>query len=125
MNAALLPRGASQFAAFSSSRIVGGIALAIVAGLVALFITGYVLTIGDYVVPKTVAQDPSIPHITLNGATFRAETFGDPAKPTVIVLHGGPGTGEHTWMRRPIKAGQGTIAGLCTFQYSHCALRAQ
>lgn len=41
--------------------------------------------------PKTVAQDQSIPHIKINGAVFHAETFGDPANPVVIVIHGGPG----------------------------------
>lgn len=42
-------------------------------------------------VPKTVAEDPSIPHINLNGVVFHSETFGDPSKPVVIVVHGGPG----------------------------------
>lgn len=42
-------------------------------------------------VPKTVSEDPSIPHIKLNGAVFHAETFGDQSKPVVIVVHGGPG----------------------------------
>lgn len=42
-------------------------------------------------VPKTVSEDPSIPHINVNGAVFHAETFGDPANPAVIVVHGGPG----------------------------------
>lgn len=42
-------------------------------------------------IPKTVAQDPSIPHVNINGAVFHAETFGDPAKPVVVVVHGGPG----------------------------------
>src|SRR6185503_2313758 len=37
-------------------------------------------------------QDSSIPHITIDGVTFHAETFGDPANPVVIVLHGGPGS---------------------------------
>ena len=68
-------------------KTLGKITLAIVAGLVALFILFYILTIGDY----AVAQDPSIPHITINGVTFHAETFGDPANPVVIAIHGGPG----------------------------------
>ena len=45
----------------------GTITLAIVVGLVGLFTLFYVLTIGDYAVAKTVAQDPSIPHITIDG----------------------------------------------------------
>ena len=72
-------------------KTLGIIALGIVVGLVALFILAYVLTIGDYAVPETVAQDPSIPHVTIDGVTYHAETFGDPANPVVIVIHGGPG----------------------------------
>jgi proline iminopeptidase len=72
-------------------KTLGKITLAIVAGLVALFTLFYVLTIGDYAVAETVAQDPSISHITIDGVTFHAETFGDPANPVVIVIHGGPG----------------------------------
>ena len=46
----------------------------------------------DYEVPQTVEQeDPSIPHLALNGAVFHSETFGDPQDPVVIVVHGGPG----------------------------------
>lgn len=48
-------------------KTLGKITLAIVVGLVALFALFYVLTIGDYAVAKTVAQDPSIPHITIDG----------------------------------------------------------
>ena len=73
-------------------KTLGKFTLAIVVGLVALFTLFYVLTIGDYAVAETVAQDPSIPHITIDKVTFHAETFGDPANPVVIVLHGGPGS---------------------------------
>jgi proline iminopeptidase len=72
-------------------KILGKIILGLVVGLVALVVLFYVLTIGDYAVAETVAQDPSIPHITIDGVTFHAETFGDPANPAVIVIHGGPG----------------------------------
>jgi proline iminopeptidase len=72
-------------------KTLGKIILGIVVGLVALFALGYVLTIGDYNVPKTVAQDPSLPHITIEGVTYHAETFGDPSNPVVITIHGGPG----------------------------------
>ena len=70
---------------------LGKIVLGLVAVLVVLFGLGYVLTIGEYTVPETVAQDPSLPHITIDGYTFHTETFGDPANPVVITLHGGPG----------------------------------
>jgi len=72
-------------------KTLGKITLGIVAGLVALFILCYVLTIGEYTVAETVAQDTSIPHITIDGVTFHAETFGDSANPVVIAIHGGPG----------------------------------
>jgi proline iminopeptidase len=72
-------------------KLLGKIVLGILAGLVALFGLGYVLTIGDYTVPETVAQNPSLPSITIDDYTYHAETFGDPANPVVITLHGGPG----------------------------------
>jgi proline iminopeptidase len=43
-------------------------------------------------VPKTVVEDPSLPHIEIAGALLHAEAFGDPAAPIVMVLHGGPGS---------------------------------
>jgi len=73
-------------------KTLGKIALGIVLGLVALFALGFVLTIGDYSVPATVAQYPSLPHLTTDGVTYHAETFGDPANPVVITIHGGPGS---------------------------------
>jgi proline iminopeptidase len=48
------------------------------------FITGFS-------VPETVEHDASLPVVTLKGYRFHAESFGDPARPVVIVLHGGPG----------------------------------
>ena len=50
-------------------------------------------------VPRTVAEDPSIPAIELNGLRFHAETFGNPAKPVIVMLHGGPG-GDYRGMLR-------------------------
>lgn len=46
---------------------------------------------GDYPVVPTVADDPSLPSLEIDGYRFHAETHGDPTNPTVIVLHGGPG----------------------------------
>ena len=42
-------------------------------------------------VPPTVAEDASLPAIDLRGSRFHLETFGDPANPVIIFLHGGPG----------------------------------
>ena len=65
--------------------------------LAVLFATGYLLTWGDYSVAETVAQNPKLPHVTLNGVTFHAETFGREDAPTVIVIHGGPG-GDYRYL---------------------------
>ncbi|MBI5099539.1 MAG: alpha/beta hydrolase [Nitrospirae bacterium] len=62
-----------------------GIAFAI------LFMLFYLLTIGNYPVPMTVSDDPSLPRVAINSRVFHAESFGDPAKPAVIIVHGGPG----------------------------------
>ena len=57
----------------------------------AFFLLFYLLTMNEYPVPKTVAEDPSIPHVTINGIVLHSETFGGPKNPVVIVVHGGPG----------------------------------
>lgn len=72
-------------------KTLGKITLGIVVGLVALFVLFYVLTMGEYPVPETTVQDPSIPHITIGGVTYHAETFGNSSNPVVIAIHGGPG----------------------------------
>lgn len=46
---------------------------------------------GGHLVPKTADEDPGLPQVTLNGSTLHLETFGDPARPVVVMLHGGPG----------------------------------
>jgi proline iminopeptidase len=72
-------------------KTLGKIILGFVGALVVLFGLGYVLTFGEHTVPETVAQDPSLPQITIDGYTYHAETYGDPANPVVITVHGGPG----------------------------------
>jgi len=42
-------------------------------------------------VPRTVAEDMTLPAIEMNGSRFHAESFGNPANPVIIFLHGGPG----------------------------------
>jgi proline iminopeptidase len=61
------------------------------AAVAVLFLALYLMTIGNYPVRKTVADDPSLPRITLSGKVFHAETFGTAANPVIIVVHGGPG----------------------------------
>ncbi len=53
--------------------------------------TLYARARGDYPVLPTVADDPSLPALDVDGYRFHAETHGVPSNPTVIVLHGGPG----------------------------------
>lgn len=48
-----------------------------------------------HLVPLTVVDDPSLPRFELqDGRLVHLRTFGDPASPVLIVLHGGPG-GDH------------------------------
>lgn len=70
--------------------LLAGVALAVIIAAVTL----YLATAGEYEVPATVVDDPALPRIELDGRLFHAQSFGDPANPVVIVLHGGPG-GDH------------------------------
>lgn len=72
--------------------LLGMVGLAIVA-LMGLFVA----TQGNYSVPATVEDDPTLPSVTIDGITFHAETFGDPSNPVVVVVHGGPG-GEYGYL---------------------------
>lgn len=42
-------------------------------------------------VPRTVAEDASLPAIDMNGSRFHLETRGNAANPVIVFLHGGPG----------------------------------
>jgi len=46
-----------------------------------------------------VAEDASLPAIEMNGSRFHAETFGDPANPVIVFLHGGPGGDYRSLLR--------------------------
>lgn len=50
-------------------------------------------------VPRTADEDPSIPHLSMNGSTFHLETFGDASAPVIVVLHGGPGGDYRSLLR--------------------------
>lgn len=50
-------------------------------------------------VPPTVAEDASLPAISMNGSRFHAETFGNPANPVIVFLHGGPGGDYRSLLR--------------------------
>lgn len=59
-------------------------------GLVA-FVGSYLGFAGQFVVPATTTDDPSLPGRTIAGYRYHLEIFGLPTRPVVIVLHGGPG----------------------------------
>jgi proline iminopeptidase len=67
------------------------ILLWIILGIIALLLAFYFSTSGDWRVEETVAQNPQIPHITIDGVTFHSESFGADSSEVVIVIHGGPG----------------------------------
>ncbi len=50
-------------------------------------------------VPPTVAEDPALPAIELNGARIHAQTVGNPANPVIVFLHGGPGGDYRSQLR--------------------------
>jgi len=69
-----------------------GVALGVTAVLLFVLLgVGWIATSGEYVVPGTITHDHALPRIELPDVTLHGETFGDPATPTVVVLHGGPG----------------------------------
>lgn len=52
---------------------------------------GYTRVAPAFEVPRTVADDPSLPRLVSGGVALHAEAFGAEGRPVVIVLHGGPG----------------------------------
>lgn len=64
---------------------------AVILLLIAAAILYYMKTAGDYPVAATVTDDPALPQITLDDASFHVQSFGDPESETIVVLHGGPG----------------------------------
>lgn len=72
-------------------KVTGKVISYTVAAIVVLFIVLYLLTTGNYYVPKTVSDDPSLPRVAINGKVFHAETYGNFSNVAVIIVHGGPG----------------------------------
>jgi proline iminopeptidase len=52
---------------------------------------GFLATSGDRPVLRTVADDSSLPSAVIDGVKLHVRTFGDPSRPAVVVVHGGPG----------------------------------
>ena len=68
------------------------VALAALAAVAAAgFVTRHSRTHASRDVPATVADDPDLPRVEVNGTMFHAEVHGDDTDPVVVVLHGGPG----------------------------------
>ena len=61
-------------------------------------------------VPRTVAEDASLPAIEMNGTRFHAETFGDPTDPVIVFLHGGPGGDYRSLLRMKERYGGYSLA---------------
>jgi proline iminopeptidase len=72
---------------------VGGSLAALLVAIGAL----YLANAGDWRVPATTANDPSLPVIEAAGYRFHGEVMGDAGKPVVVVLHGGPG-GDYRYL---------------------------
>jgi proline iminopeptidase len=62
----------------------------VAAGLIG-FVGSYLAFAGQYVVPATTTDDPSLPSRSVGGYRYHLEVFGLPTRPVVILLHGGPG----------------------------------
>ena len=93
------------------------ITLIVLAVPVFLFILFYLLTMGVSVA-KTVEQDPSIPHVTIDGVTFHAEAFGNPENPVVIVVHGGLGNDYRSLLSLQALTSPSDIAASKAFNFS-------
>lgn len=90
----------------------GWLSIALAAGSMATIACGHVMEPGapGNLVPQTVAEDPGLPAIDMNGSRFHLETFGNPAKPVVVFLHGGPGSDYRSLLRLAERHGGYSLA---------------
>ena len=58
-------------------------------------------------VPKTVDEDSSLPSLLVNGTWLHVETYGDPADPIVVLIHGGPGGDFRSLLKARVLAEDG------------------
>ncbi len=58
-------------------------------------------------VPATVADDPTLPRIEVNGTRLHAEAFGDPRAPMLMFLHDGPGGDYREFLPYRVLADEG------------------
>ena len=67
-------------------KIAGKILLGFLLAIIVFVATMFLITKGDYSVPKTVEDDKTIPHIQINNVVFHAETFGNDTSEREIIL---------------------------------------
>lgn len=58
-------------------------------------------------VPRTADDDPSVPSIFVNNTVLHSETFGNPADPMLVIIHGGPGSDYRYLLRCKAFAAEG------------------
>lgn len=90
----------------------GWLSIALVVGSMETTACGNVMEPGKSgnLVPLTVAEDPSLPAIDMNGSRFHLQTFGNPANPVVVFLHGGPGSDYRSMLRLADRHGGYSLA---------------
>lgn len=70
--------------------------------LLLILLTTYFMVKPQFEIPKTVTQDSTIPHITIDTVVFHAENFGPDTAQVIIAIHGGPGQDYRSLL--PLKA---------------------
>lgn len=58
-------------------------------------------------VPLTVDQDPTLPSLHINGTQLHVESYGNPADPLLVIIHGGPGSDYRSMLNAKALAGHG------------------
>ena len=56
-------------------------------------------SVAGNLVPPTVDEDPTIPAVEFAGSRFHFQSLGAPGNPTIILLHGGPGSDSREMLR--------------------------
>ena len=74
--------------------MIGALAAAAVATVAGSAVLAGALSRNRDEVLRTVADDPALPRMELNGRLFHVDIHGEEDNPVIVVLHGGPG-GDH------------------------------
>ena len=102
------PMMGSHFSLFLVTRAASSMSTSWLIALLALIVGGC-LDPGESgnLVPRTVAEDPTLPQIAVADTLLHAEAFGNPKAPMVMVLHGGPGADYRDLLPLQALAGDG------------------